>query len=231
MLRSSFNYFQISQNRNQTQANSLKVMLTFTNDVPKSTNGNTDLQVHCVVFLELVYFKTTPKMIKRKQVVCYCDGVVLEIYLDYKFQWPEEGLNSWPNGLGNYFVCKRFEVQTLLWSLEFVIQINLEHDTITWLEVEVSEVVFWFDFAVYTNKFTLLFFSLTLSVYIYQVIWHSFLGRTLAERNVLAFNKEDDKWVFFSVKFSENCFSIFSYLCLFSSRRIWVFFANLDRTP
>ena len=130
VLRSSFNYFQISQNRNQTQANSLTVMMTFTNDVPKSINGNTDLQVHFVVFLELVYFKTTPKMMKRKQVDCYCDGIVLEIYLDLKFQWPEEGLNSWPNGLGNYFVCKRFEVQTLLWSLEFVIQINLEHDTI-----------------------------------------------------------------------------------------------------
>ena len=35
-----------------------------------------------------------------------------------------------PSGLGNDFVCKRFAVQTLLWSLEFVIQINLEHDTI-----------------------------------------------------------------------------------------------------
>ena len=35
------------------------------------------------------------------------------------------------NGLGNYFVCKRFAVQTLLWSLELVIQINFEHDTIT----------------------------------------------------------------------------------------------------
>ena len=34
------------------------------------------------------------------------------------------------SGLGNDFVCKRFAVQTLLWSLEFVIQINLEHDTI-----------------------------------------------------------------------------------------------------
>ena len=36
----------------------------------------------------------------------------------------------WPSGLGNYFVCKRFAVHTLLWSLEFAIQINLEHDTI-----------------------------------------------------------------------------------------------------
>ena len=35
-----------------------------------------------------------------------------------------------PSGLGNYFVYKRFAVQILLWSLEFVIQINLEHDTI-----------------------------------------------------------------------------------------------------
>ena len=34
------------------------------------------------------------------------------------------------SGLGNYFVCKRFAVQTLLWSLEFVILINFEHDTI-----------------------------------------------------------------------------------------------------
>ena len=36
----------------------------------------------------------------------------------------------WLRGLGNYFVCKRFAVETLLWSIEFVIQINLEHDTI-----------------------------------------------------------------------------------------------------
>ena len=36
----------------------------------------------------------------------------------------------WPSGLGNYFVCKRFAVQTILWSLEFVIQINLKHNTI-----------------------------------------------------------------------------------------------------
>ena len=41
----------------------------------------------------------------------------------------------WPSGLGNYFVCRRFPVQTLLWSLEFVIQINLEHDTIASLKL------------------------------------------------------------------------------------------------
>ena len=75
--------------------------------------------------------------------VSNCDGVVLEIYVAHRFQWPQEGLNCesaklllGPLGhkatrpLGNYFVCKRFAVRTLLWSLEFVIQINLEHDTI-----------------------------------------------------------------------------------------------------
>ena len=29
-----------------------------------------------------------------------------------------------PSGLGNYFLCKIFAVQSLLWSLEFVIQID-----------------------------------------------------------------------------------------------------------
>ena len=46
-----------------------------------------------------------------------------------------EDMNSlllvlWPSRLGNYFLCKRFAFQILLWSLEFVIKINLEHDTI-----------------------------------------------------------------------------------------------------
>ena len=35
-------------------------------------------------------------------------------------------------GLGNYFACKRFTVQTLLWPLEIVIRINLEQFE-TWL--------------------------------------------------------------------------------------------------
>ena len=72
----------------------------------------------------------------------HCDSVVLKICLDHKFQWLQEGLNyeslkynivtepTWPSGFVNYFVSKRFAVQTLLWSLEFVILINLEHDTI-----------------------------------------------------------------------------------------------------
>ena len=37
----------------------------------------------------------------------------------------------WGLGLGNYFQCKRFTVQTLLLSREFVIQVNLQHDTIS----------------------------------------------------------------------------------------------------
>ena len=39
--------------------------------------------------------------------------------------WP-----LWTSGLGNYFVCERFSDKTLLLSLKFVIQINLEHETI-----------------------------------------------------------------------------------------------------
>ena len=35
-----------------------------------------------------------------------------------------------PIGLGNYFVWKRIAVETLLYSVEFVIQINLEYYTI-----------------------------------------------------------------------------------------------------
>ena len=58
------------------------------------------------------------------------------------------------------------------------------------------------------------FFSLTLSVYIYQVLWHSFLGRTLAERNVLAFNKEDDKWVFFQSNLVRIALA-YSAICVF----------------
>ena len=53
---------------------------------------------------------------------------MLEIYLNHKFQWLQEGLN---------FESLAYEVVTQpsrpwpLWSLEFVIQINLENDTIT----------------------------------------------------------------------------------------------------
>ena len=36
---------------------------------------------------------------------------------------------------------------------------------------------------------------------------------------------------FFSVKSDENCFSIVSCLCVFSSRRISIFFAKPYRTP
>ena len=34
-----------------------------------------------------------------------------------------------------------------------------------------------------------------------------------------------------SMKVGENCFPIFSFLCLFSSCRIWVFFTNPDKIP
>ena len=63
---------------------------------------------------------------------------VLQIYLDHKLQWPQGSLNwkslayeifnnpLWPSGLGNNFICKRFAVQTLLWS----------HGIITWMAIQ-----------------------------------------------------------------------------------------------
>ena len=49
----------------------------------------------------------------------------------------------WPSGLGNYFVCKQFAVQTVLWPLEFVVQNKSRATTPTqfetWFEVEVSQ--------------------------------------------------------------------------------------------
>ena len=50
----------------------------------------------------------------------------------FKLRWcrAQDLFESQPTGLSTYFVCKRIAVQTLLWSLEFVIQINLEHNII-----------------------------------------------------------------------------------------------------
>ena len=39
-------------------------------------------------------------------------------------------MTFWASGLDNYFICKRFAVKTLLWSMELLIQIYIEHDTI-----------------------------------------------------------------------------------------------------
>ena len=67
--------------------------------------------------------------------VSNCDGIVLEIYLDHKFQWTKEGLNC--ASLSYQVVTKptkpsalTLTVQTLLWSLEFAIERNLEYNTI-----------------------------------------------------------------------------------------------------
>lgn len=60
------------------------------------------------------------------------DSAKLNISMDYKFQWQQESLNSeplatgvvnlsWDDALSNWIACKRFVVQTLLLSLEFVI--------------------------------------------------------------------------------------------------------------
>ena len=34
------------------------------------------------------------------------------------------------SGLGNYLICKRFAVKAFLWSVAFVVQINIKHNTI-----------------------------------------------------------------------------------------------------
>ena len=60
-------------------------------------------------------------------------------------------LRDWPyghGGLGNDFVWKRFAIQTFLWSLGFVIQINIEHDTIA-----VSNLVRSWNISTFLNKY------------------------------------------------------------------------------
>ena len=65
------------------------------------------------------------------------DVVVLQLQANFqtvivlcsRFIWIKNSSDI-ASGLGNYFVCKRFAVQTFLWSLEFVIHINLKHKTI-----------------------------------------------------------------------------------------------------
>ena len=48
----------------------------------------------------------------------------------FRSSWLYYFMALWSSGLGNYFVCKRFAVQTHLWSLKIVIHINLEHSHI-----------------------------------------------------------------------------------------------------
>ena len=102
---------------------------------------------------------------------------MLKIYLNHKFQWPQESLNCgqviWPSGFGNYFVCKRFVVQTLLWSLEFVIQINIEHDIIVVWNLpqswNISTMKFFFYF-IYNALFVLEIFKF---LYFYLLLFFS----------------------------------------------------------
>ena len=63
------------------------------------------------VFITNTFGSATP--VVRQQIW------VLRIHLTYQTLW-----------VSNYFVCRRFAVQNLLRSLEFVVQINLEHGTI-----------------------------------------------------------------------------------------------------
>ena len=56
-----------------------------------------------------------------KITLSFYSGKMLKIYLDHKFQWSQKGficegnqVTLQPSGLGNFFVCKKFEVQTFL---------------------------------------------------------------------------------------------------------------------
>ena len=83
--------------------------------------------------------KNTYRKINRFAMVSCSRLIWITNSSDHRRVWTANLLNLawislrivfWPSGLGNYFVCKRFAVQILIWSLEFVIQINLEQDTI-----------------------------------------------------------------------------------------------------
>ena len=80
----------------------------------------------------------------------------------------------WPTALVNYLVCKRLAVQTLLGSLEFVIQINLEYGTIkiwnlgrSW-NISIKIEIYWSD--------TLWFYSLNNTLVTYFEILSIFFS-------------------------------------------------------
>ena len=64
-----------------------------------------------------------------KQKVKNSDTLNLPDYLGFSF---------WQSGLDNFFVCKRFVVQNLMWSLGFVTQIILKHDIIPYWKLTQS---------------------------------------------------------------------------------------------
>ena len=82
--------------------------------------------------------KTSAKLVKsvivscsrfiKSQILVITSGFELRISCIRSIYITHEAI--WSNGLGNYFVYSIFAVQSLVWSQEFVIQINHEHDTI-----------------------------------------------------------------------------------------------------
>ena len=68
------------------------------------------------------------KVYAPTQLIFTCSNSRIEIepLVFWCFQGDQKGWHSW---LGNYIACKRFAVQTL-WSLEFVMRQNFEHNTI-----------------------------------------------------------------------------------------------------
>ena len=77
---------------------------------------------------------------------------------------------SWPSGLGNYLLCKRFPAQTLLWSLEFVIRTNLENDTIAESYILISQL-----FKTHYSKDNNLIVCFYYFTYVFRVKLHSLI--------------------------------------------------------
>ena len=74
---------------------------------------------------------------KTKRLWDRCTYFAIHITVSFVSYWWKKITESWDISTWTQvlnFVCKRFTVQTLLWSLEFVIQINIEHDTIAIME-------------------------------------------------------------------------------------------------
>ena len=118
--------------------------------------------------------------VKEKALICNKNITTLVIVLCLEFDWftnssyhrrvwtgipcIRSSYLTYNDGLCNYFLCKRFAVQTLLWSLEFD---TTPSQFETWLQVEVSR----------HNQYCIYFFQeLPISSFNFQKVtvtyWH-----------------------------------------------------------
>ena len=110
-------------------------------------------------------------VLKHKIAIVSCSRFVwITNSSDHRRVWTANLLHtreaSRLSGLGNYFVCKRFAVQNLLWSLEFVIQTSLDDETIAVLNLArnwsiLKHEIFCINSFMILSKFSELLFSRT----------------------------------------------------------------------